>query len=267
MLHASPIDISEILREKLLGTVEAAVFTSATLSTGGDFEFVRARLGLESAMESRLASPFDYRRQAMLYLPTDLPEPANDAFPAAAAERMRELVQVTDGRAFLLFTSHRQMQRVHQILAPQLTQPVFLQGDKPKHLLVEEFKRTPGAVLFATASFWEGVDVVGEALSLVVIDKLPFSPPDDPLVQARSRRLEEEGRDPFGTYHVPRAALQLAQGFGRLIRHREDRGIVALLDKRATTKGYGRRVLASLPRECPRTASLDDVKTFWSARC
>jgi len=267
MLHASPIDVSDILREKLLGTVDAAVFTSATLTAGGNFEFVRARLGLESAMESRLASPFDFAKQAILYLPTDLPEPGAPAFAEAAAERMRELVEITDGRAFLLFTSHRQMQRVHELLAPQLTQPVLLQGDKPKHLLVEEFKRTPGAVLFATASFWEGVDVVGEALSLVVIDKLPFAPPDDPLVSARSRRLEEEGHDPFAGYHVPRAALQLAQGFGRLIRHREDRGIVALLDKRASTKGYGRRVLASLPRECPRTDALDGVHAFWGRRC
>jgi ATP-dependent DNA helicase DinG len=267
MLHASPIDVSEILREKLLGTVDAAVFTSATLTAGGNFEFVRARLGLESAMESVHASPFDYARQAILYLPTDLPEPGTPAFPEAAADRMEELVKITDGRAFLLFTSHRQMQKVHELLSPRLTQPVLLQGDKPKHLLIEEFKRTPGAVLFATASFWEGVDVVGEALSLVVIDKLPFAPPDDPLVSARSRRLEEDGHDPFGGYHVPRAALQLAQGFGRLIRHREDRGIVALLDKRASTKGYGRRVLASLPRECPRTDKLVEVRSFWGRPC
>src|SRR3954454_23795267 len=137
---------------------------------------------------------------------------------------MLELAQITDGRAFLLFTSHRMMQKVYALLAPKLKQPVLLQGDKPKHLLVEEFKRNVGSVLFATASFWEGVDVVGEALSLVVIDKLPFSPPDDPLVSARGQRLEEDGRDPFGVYQVPRAALALAQGFGRLIRHREDRG-------------------------------------------
>jgi ATP-dependent DNA helicase DinG len=265
MLHASPIDVSEIVREKLLGTVEAAVFTSATLTAGGSFEFVRARLGLESALESRLASPFDYARQAILYLPTDLPEPNEAGFAAAAAERMRELVEISGGRAFLLFTSHRQMQAVHKLLLPKLRHPVLLQGEKPKHLLVEEFKRTPGAVLFATASFWEGVDVAGDALSLVVIDKLPFSPPDDPLVAARARRLEEEGREPFATYHVPRAALQLAQGFGRLIRHREDRGIVALLDRRATLKGYGRRVLASLPRECRRTAALDEVRAFFEA--
>jgi len=139
-----------------------------------------------------------------------------------------------------------------------------MQGEKPKHLLVEEFKRKIGSVLFATASFWEGVDVVGEALSLVVIDKLPFAPPDDPIVAARSARLEDDGQDPFHTYQVPRAALALAQGFGRLIRHRGDRGIVALLDRRAVTKPYGRRVLAGLPADCPRTSSLEDVSNFWT---
>jgi ATP-dependent DNA helicase DinG len=264
LLHASPVDISAIFRERLLGEVETAVFTSATLTAGGSFEFVRARLGLESAMEERLASPFDFARQALLYVPKDLPEPADAAFVDAAAARMLELVQITDGRAFLLFTSHRMMQKVYALLAPKLKQPVLLQGDKPKHLLVEEFKRRVGSVLFATASFWEGVDVVGEALSLVVIDKLPFSPPDDPLVAARAGLLEDEGQDPFVHYHVPRAALALAQGFGRLIRHRSDRGIVALLDKRAVTKPYGRRVLAGLPADCPRTQLLDDVRTFWT---
>jgi ATP-dependent DNA helicase DinG len=177
---------------------------------------------------------------------------------------MEDLIKITHGRAFLLFTSHRQLKRVYERLAPRLTQRVLVQGEKPKHLLVEEFRREVGSVLFATASFWEGVDVVGEALSLVVIDKLPFAPPDDPLVAARAHRLEEDGRDPFANYHVPRAALALAQGFGRLIRHREDRGIVALLDRRATKKSYGRRVLAGLPPDCRRTASLDDVKIFWA---
>jgi ATP-dependent DNA helicase DinG len=263
LLHASPVDISEIIRERVVGAVETAVFTSATLTAAGSFDFVRARLGLESAMEERLASPFDFARQALLYVPKDLPEPGDAMFAEAAAARMGELVGITDGRAFLLFTSHRMMQRVHALLAPELRQPVLLQGDKPKHLLVEEFKRRVGSVLFATASFWEGVDVVGEALSLVVIDKLPFSPPDDPLVAARAALIEDGGQDPFVHYHVPRAALALAQGFGRLIRHRGDRGIVALLDRRAVTRGYGRRVLAGLPSDCPRTHRLDDVRTFW----
>jgi ATP-dependent DNA helicase DinG len=262
LLHASPIDVAHIVRDTLLGQVEAAVFTSATLTAEGKFDFVRARLGLESAREARLPSPFDYREQALLYLADDLPEPAEEGFASAAAARMEELVRMTDGRAFLLFTSTRAMLRAHQILAPKLPYPVLLQGEKPKHLLIEEFRARVGSVLFATASFWEGVDVIGEALSLVVIDKLPFQPPDDPLVAARVARLADEGRDPFETYQVPRAALALAQGFGRLIRHREDRGVVALLDRRAVRRGYGRRVLGGLPPDCPRTRSLDDVRRF-----
>jgi len=262
LLHASPIDVAHIVRETLLGQVEAAVFTSATLTAEGKFDFVRARLGLESAREARLPSPFDYRKQALLYLADDLPEPAEEAFAQAAAARMEELVRMTDGRAFLLFTSTRAMLRAHQLLAPKLPYPVLLQGEKPKHLLIEEFRARVGSVLFATASFWEGVDVIGEALSLVVIDKLPFQPPDDPLVAARVARLADEGRDPFETYQVPRAALALAQGFGRLIRHREDRGVVALLDRRAVRRGYGRRVLGGLPPDCPRTRRLDDVRRF-----
>jgi ATP-dependent DNA helicase DinG len=264
-LHASPVDVADIVRDTLLGQVETAIFTSATLTTGGRFDFVRSRLGLESAVESRVPSPFDWASQALLYLPRDLPEPNDANFAEAVAARMGELVRITDGRAFLLFTSTRQMKRVYEILRPKLSQPCLLQGERSKHLLVEDFKRKVGSVLFATASFWEGVDVAGEALSLVVIDKLPFAPPDDPLVAARARRLEEQGADPFDAYHVPRAALALAQGFGRLIRRRDDRGIVALLDKRATTRGYGRRVLSGLPLECPRTDALSDVENFWRA--
>jgi ATP-dependent DNA helicase DinG len=264
LLHASPVDVSNIVRQHVLSAVDTAIFTSATLTAAGSFDFVRARLGLDAAREARFASPFDYAAQALLYLPRDLPAPADENFPERAAARMFDLVQITDGRAFLLFTSHRQMERVHKLLAPRLRQPVLLQGQKPKHLLVEDFRRHVGSVLFATASFWEGVDVVGEALSLVVIDKLPFAPPDDPIVAARSGRLEDEGQDPFHAYQVPRAALALAQGFGRLIRHRGDRGIVALLDRRASTRPYGRRVLAGLPTDCPRTASLDEVRHFWA---
>ncbi len=270
-MHASPVDVADVIREEILAKVESAVFTSATLTSGGTFEFVRARLGLQSADEARLPSPFDYRQQAVLYLPRDLPPPtsdqdrgARDARTEALAQRMAELVDVTDGRAFLLFTSHRQMEAVHAILKQRLSQPLLLQGSKPKHLLIEEFRQRIGSVLFATASFWEGVDVVGEALSLVVMDKLPFAPPDDPLVEARCQRLTEAEQDPFYGYQVPRAALALAQGFGRLIRHRSDRGIVALLDPRATQRAWGRRVLESLPADCPRTASLDDVKAFWA---
>jgi ATP-dependent DNA helicase DinG len=261
LLHASPVDVADIIREKLVGQTEAVVFTSATLTTGASFDFVRQRLGLEAADEARVASPFDYRRQALLYLPRDLPEPADAAFTEAIAERMRALVEIFGGRAFLLFTSHRQMQAVHGRLRGRLDLPLLLQGEGPKHLIVEQFKQRP-SVLCATQSFWEGVDVPGDALSLVAIDKLPFAPPDDPLLAARSARLEVNGQDPFLGYHVPRAALALAQGFGRLIRTRADRGVVAILDRRAATRSYGRRVLSSLPADCPRTDDLEAVRRF-----
>jgi ATP-dependent DNA helicase DinG len=261
LLHASPVDVAEIIRDKLVGTASATVFTSATLTTGASFEFVRQRLGLEGADEARVASPFDYRRQALLYLPRDLPEPNDSTFSDALAERMRTLVEIFGGRAFLLFTSHRQMQAVHARLRSTIDLPLYLQGERPKHLLVEEFRKRP-SVLCATQSFWEGVDVPGDALSLVAIDKLPFSPPDDPLLLARSARLEGAGHDAFLGYHVPRAALALAQGFGRLIRTRGDRGVVAILDRRAATRSYGRRVLSALPADCPRTDDLEVVRRF-----
>ncbi len=263
LLHASPVDVAEIVRDKLVGQAEAVVFTSATLTMGESFEFVRARLGLEAAEEARVPSPFDYAQQALLYLPRDLPEPSDPGFTAGVSERMAELVDIFDGRAFLLFTSHRQLQAVYEKLRSRLDQPLLVQGERPKHLLVEAFRKQPGSVLFATASFWEGVDVPGDALSLVVIDKLPFAPPDDPLLAARSARLEAEGKDAFLGYHVPRAALALAQGFGRLIRTRTDRGVVAVLDRRAATRSYGKRVLSALPAECPRTDSIDVVRRFW----
>ena len=261
LLNASPVDVADAIRDKLLAQVEAAVFTSATLTAGGSFDYVRGRLGLEAALEAKVGSPFDYREQALLYLPRDLPEPSEPGFTNAAAQRILPLVEAAGGRAFLLFTSHRQMQAVYRLLAPRITLPVLLQGERPKHLMLEAFRARP-SVLFATGAFWEGVDVVGEALELVVIDKLPFAPPDDPLVAARVARLAEEGRDGFADYQVPQAALSLAQGFGRLIRHRQDRGVVAILDRRAVTRGYGRQILSSLPADCPRTSDLDEVCAF-----
>lgn len=264
LLHASPVDVAEALRETLFAQVETAVFTSATLTAEGRFDYVQSRLGLDAASTLRLDSPFDYRAQALLYLPRDLPEPAARDFVPLAAARSLALVEAAGGRAFLLYTSHRQMVAVHALLAPRLralSLPALLQGERPKHLLLAEFRRAP-SVLFATGAFWEGVDVVGDALQLVVIDKLPFAPPDDPLVSARVRRLEEAGQSGFRAYQIPQAALALAQGFGRLIRHRGDRGLVAILDPRASSRGYGHRVLSSLPADCPRTADLNEARRF-----
>ncbi|MCS6913408.1 MAG: ATP-dependent DNA helicase [Myxococcales bacterium] len=270
VLRASPVSAGAELRERLLGECPALVFTSATLAPGGRFAYARQRLGLggeDPVVELRLDSPFDYRRQALLYLPEDLPEPGEPHFVAAAAARMAELVALARGRAFLLFTSWRRMLACWERLRDELGRRhlVLRQGESsPRHLL-ERFVSagSEGAVLFATASFWEGVDVAGPALSLVVMDKLPFAPPDDPLLQARCRRLEEEGIEPFSAYQVPRAALVLAQGFGRLVRHRGDRGVVALLDRRATGRSYGAQVLAALPPDVPRAHRLAEVAAFY----
>jgi len=263
-LTSAPIEVGPILADVLHAPIEAAVFTSATLAAAGDFSYFLERVGLGGPGVDTLdlPSPFDFPRQAMLYVPRDLPDPRAEGFAEAVADRARELVAITRGRAFLLFTSYRNLEIVAQRLA-DLDYPLLVQGDRPAAALLERFRATQGAVLLATQSFWEGVDVVGEALSLVVIDKLPFSPPDDPLVAARSRLVQERGGDAFETYHLPRAALSLKQGFGRLIRHRDDRGLVAVLDGRLLSRSYGRTFLATLP-DCPRTSDLGEVSAWWA---
>ncbi|HJZ85274.1 MAG TPA: helicase C-terminal domain-containing protein [Polyangia bacterium] len=266
-LHASPVEVGPILRENLVAQVSPLVFTSATLSVGSRFDYFRERVGLDQADDTaclQLRSPFDYARQAMLYVPRDLPDPQAADFIAAAARRMVELLAITHGRAFLLFTSYRNLRAAEQVLrAAQLPYPLLVQGERPRGVLLDAFRKQIGSVLVATASFWEGVDVIGEALQLVVIDKLPFAPPDDPIGAARIELLRAQGRDPFRDYQVPQAALMLKQGFGRLIRHREDRGIVAVLDRRLLTRGYGRIFLRSLPPECPQSNDLAEVQAWW----
>lgn len=269
-LRAAPIEIAEELATRLYASLEAAVFTSATLAVGRRFDYVRRRLGLERHCrelgvplgELEVGSPFDFRRQAALYLPTHLPEPNDRFFVDDAAWELEQLFAITGGRAFALFTSVRNMQRAHALLEPRLPYRVLLQGELPKAQLIERFLEAP-SVLFATASFWEGVDIPGDALSLVVMDKLPFASPTDPVVAARIDTLRASGGEPFGTYQVPQAAISLRQGFGRLIRSRQDRGIVAILDKRIVTKGYGRQFLHSLP-PCPRFKELDVVERWWN---
>jgi ATP-dependent DNA helicase DinG len=237
------------------------VFTSATLAAAGDFTYTRARLGLDDADELMVASPFDYERQALLYVPRDLP-PTSDGFTPAVAERVRELLAITAGRAFLLFTSHRALREAATLLAA-LPFPRFVQGDAPRATLIERFRATPSSVLLGTGSFWEGVDVPGDALSLVIIDKLPFAPHTDPLVAARMQACAEVGIDPFEQIQLPAAAIALKQGFGRLIRRRDDRGIVAILDGRIVTKAYGRVFLDTLPAGLPRTSSIEQVRRWW----
>lgn len=268
-LHASPIDVASILQDRLYDRIGPVVFTSATLAVGGALDYFERRVGLSDdsgplfPLESRvLASPFDYEKHAALYLPKTMPEPQDPRFAEAVAAELRKLLPVTKGRAFALFTSLRNMRAVHALLAGELPYQVLLQGDLPKAQLLRRFREKP-SVLFASQSFWEGVDVPGEALSLVVIDKLPFAPPSEPIVAARIDRLRGRGEDAFFGYQVPQAALALKQGFGRLIRSAKDRGIVAVLDSRMTRKGYGRIFIESLPR-CRILHTPTEAQAFWA---
>jgi ATP-dependent DNA helicase DinG len=247
ILSASPIEVGALLRQALFDRLHACVLTSATLSVGASFDFFRKRLGLSDAETMIVDSPFDHASQAVLYLPKRMPEPREQGFFARAMEEVESLLAVTDGRAFLLFTSHAALGRAHDHLRRLGLWPLLVQGEGSKVALVERFKATPRAVLLGTSSFWHGVDVPGEALSLVVIDKLPFDVPSDPLVAARIERIREDDGNPFVEYQIPMAVLDLKQGLGRLLRSRGDRGILAVLDPRLTTKSYGKTFLASLP--------------------
>jgi ATP-dependent DNA helicase DinG len=261
-LQATPIDVAPILRNCLFDQLECAVLTSATLAVGGGFEYIRSRLGLEHAREVVLPSHFDYENQAVLYVPPDLPDPRTPQFAARAADRIRRLLEITRGRAFCLFTSYAQMNEIYQRLLGELEYPMLLQGDAPKSALLEEFRVTPNAVLFATSSFWQGVDVQGEQLSCVIIDRLPFAVPSDPVVAARVRAVDDAGGNAFFQYQVPAAVITLKQGFGRLIRSLHDRGLLCLLDNRILKKQYGRVFLESLPRY-RRTSELAVVEQFF----
>ena len=246
-LWASPINISGILKDRLFSQVDTAILTSATLSTGGNFSFVKSRLGLETARELIVPSHFDFASQAILYVPKNIPEPREEGWVRYACKELETILEASQGRAFVLFTSYSQMEQVHQALKSRLPFPVLLQGEKSKSGLLESFRNTPNAVLFATSSFWQGVDVQGEQLSCVVIDKLPFSVPSDPVTAARIAQITESGGNAFYDYQIPTATILLKQGMGRLIRSKTDRGILALLDKRILTKSYGRMFLRSLP--------------------
>ncbi len=264
-LTASPIDVADLMRRHVVRSGPTPIFTSATLTAAGDFQYTRKTLGLEEETVDELvvSSPFDYERQAMLYVPRDLP-PAGDGFSDDAAARTRELLAITGGRAFLLFTSYRALQEAATKLK-DLPYPRMVQGDAPRATLIDRFRSTPSAVLFGTSSFWEGVDVPGDALSLVVIDKLPFAPHTDPLIAARMQAVAEAGGDPFAAIQLPAAAISLKQGFGRLIRRRDDRGIVAILDGRIVTRTYGRVFVETLPTGLPRTSAIEQVRRWWIA--
>lgn len=249
-MQASPVDVSMLLQEKLFGKVDTCILTSATLSANGSFNFIRDRLGLAPGKTNSLEAPssFDYENQAVLYLPKAMPDPRSPDFTQMAAAEIIRILQVTSGHAFVLCTSNSSMTALFELVSSRVGYPCFLQGTMSKTGLIDRFRATPNAVLFATSSFWQGVDVRGDQLSCVIIDKLPFAVPSDPLVQARSKHIDENGGRSFFDYSVPQAVITLKQGIGRLIRSKTDRGVIAILDPRLRTKGYGRDFLQSLPR-------------------
>ena len=263
-LQATPIEVGQILRECLWSKLETSVLTSATLAVGGGFDYIRGRLGLDHARELVVPSHFDYESQAILYVPPNLPDPRTPQFAGEAAGVIRRLLEITRGRAFVLFTSYAQMNEIYDRLLGELDFPMLKQGDAPKSALLEEFRITPHAVLFGTSSFWQGVDVQGEQLSCVIIDRLPFAVPSDPVVAARVKAIDAGGGNAFFEYQVPSAVITLKQGFGRLIRSLHDRGLLALLDNRILKKQYGRVFVESLPRYS-RTTDLKKVEEFFGA--
>jgi ATP-dependent DNA helicase DinG len=246
-LAATPIDVGEILREKLFDQFDTVVLTSATIAVGGRFDLLKQRLGVEPAHEVVLPQEFNFREQVLLYIPRTLPDVRHATFSAGAAREITRLLEISQGRAFCLFTSYAQMRDVHERVSGSVRFPLLLQGTAPRSILLERFRSTPHAVLFATSSFWQGVDVPGAQLSCVIIDKLPFAVPSDPIVASRVRVLQEDGRNAFADYQIPEAVLALKQGFGRLIRSKTDRGILAILDNRILRMPYGKIFLESLP--------------------
>jgi ATP-dependent DNA helicase DinG len=261
-LQATPIDVSKILAERLVQQMESVILTSATLAVAGSFHYAQTRLGLEPARTLCIESQFDYPRQALLYVPQELPDPKSSRFAISAADEIERILEASRGRAFVLFTSYQQMRSVYELLKHRLEHPLLLQGESPRGRMIEKFRATPGCVLFATSSFWQGVDVQGDQLSCVIIDRLPFAVPTDPVVSARADAINRSGGNAFNDYQLPQAALALKQGFGRLIRSVTDRGVLVLLDNRITRQRYGRVFFNSLPAY-RFTTKIEDVEQFF----
>lgn len=264
VLSASPINVGNLIRETLVSKMKSLILTSATLSVNDSFDYISKRLGINADFHSiKIESPFDFRSQGLFFIPDSFPDPNSEEFLPNAIATIKNLIDFSNGRAFILCTSIKNMKAIYESLKNDTKFPIFIQGDMPKGALLKEFREKGNAILVATSSFWQGVDVQGEALSLVVLDKIPFASPSEPLVEARLQELKEKGEDPFNLYQLPMAAMILKQGMGRLIRSKTDKGVVACLDSRLVTKGYGKRMLKSLP-PFPVTHSLDLVKSFFS---
>jgi len=261
-LHATPIDVSGILEDRLFENVRSVVLTSATMTAGGSFSFIKGRLGIREARELIIESHFDFENQAVLYLPERMPDPRSREFLDASVEQIVQILEATSGRAFVLFTSVASMRETYERVKDQVEFPVLLQGQASKAGILDRFRKTSGAVLFATSSFWQGVDVQGEALSCVIISKLPFAVPSDPIVAARQKYIDDQGGSSFYEYSVPEAIIALKQGLGRLIRSKNDRGVLSILDPRVRTKSYGRLFLQSLP-PCHITKQIKDAAAIF----
>jgi ATP-dependent DNA helicase DinG len=261
----APVDVSAELRERLWEDGPTSILVSATLTTGDDARFVRSRLGLAEAREAVVGSPYDFPEQALLYVPRSMPDPRSDGFTERAAEEVVSLLRLSEGRALVLTSSYRALDAYREHVRGRVPYDVLVQGEAPRERLLERFRDQVDSVLLATSTFWQGVDVPGESLSLLVIDKLPFSAPGDPLHEARCEAVERGGGDWFRDYALPTAMLQLRQGFGRLIRGHADRGVVAILDPRLRTRPYGRAFLAALPR-CPIVEDPVAVAAFFGER-
>ena len=261
-LQATPIDVSQVLANRLLERTDSVILTSATLTVAGAFEYTQNRLGLQNARTAMIVSHYDYKTQSLLYVPPHLPDPRKPEFAKKAADEVEWIVEASRGRAFVLFTSYQQMRQIYDLLRRRLDYPLLLQGDAPRTALIDTFRQTPHAVLFGTSSFWQGVDVQGEQLSCVIIDRLPFAVPTDPVIAARADAITQSGGNAFYEYQIPQAALALKQGFGRLIRATSDRGVLALLDNRITKLSYGKVFFDSLP-PYRFTNKLGDVRQFF----
>lgn len=263
-LRAAPIDVAHIIREMLFDRMKSTIMTSATLTVEGSFDYMKSRLGAYDAQSLRVKSEFDFSEQAILYLPKQMPPPSSPQFGDAVAREVRDLLLRTEGRAFVLFTSYAMLRSVRDRVERDIPYPIIVQGTAPRSALLTQFRSTRNAVLFATSSFWQGVDVVGEQLSCVIIDKLPFASPGDPITAARIESINADGGNAFQDYQVPLAILAMLQGLGRLIRHRTDRGVLAVLDPRLRTMGYGRRFLDSFP-PAPVTQNPDAITRFFAS--